>query len=466
MKPPFSELVPPQDIEAEQATLGAMLIERSGVEKGREILKSSDFYRVAHQNVFEAILTLADRNEGIDLITMRIELMARRQFEEIGGFKYLTSLFETTPTAANVEHYAKIVLDRSKRRQMQEIARSLIRQSLDLEAEAGDSCALTQDRLLQIERDKDAADTERLSGPLDRNKEEAERNAMDGIRLTGIETGFNLIDRKTGGFQSSDLIIVAGRPSMGKTSLVMTLAQSIGERGGGVAVFSLEMSKDQLARRMLCSAAEVDSLHYRIGKLTPEELVRADAAFKHLYELPIFINDRSDMTVTGMRAECRKIQREHGLSAVVVDYIGLVESETKTENQQLKIADICGRLKKLAKEFNVPVLALSQLSRAVEQREDKRPMLSDLRDSGAIEQDADVVIFIYREAYYKRKELGETEPMGGDREEQIYPDKTELNFAKHRNGSTGKVDIGFIPKYAKFVPFGVGCYDELEAAGF
>lgn len=446
------QYVPPHSIEAEQSVLGAMFIEQAAIEKVAEMLSPEDFYREAHQTLFEAILALSAKSEPLDLITIQEELRRREKLDLVGGMGYLTALLDTVPTAANVEHYAKIVEEKA-------ILRRLIDASLQVVGMARSPDVEEVDELIdQAERLIFGVSQRRMSqyftplpplliSTFDRAEELNELKS----RVSGLGTGIHDFDMMTAGLQKSDMIIVAARPSMGKTSLCLSIAQHVAMREKGtVAVFSLEMSKEQLALRMLCSEAQVSSHRVRTGHLNEHEWAELTRVVQDMYDAPIYIDDSTDATTLTMRAKCRRLAAEHGLGLIIVDYLQLMRSHRRIENRVQEIGDIARGLKSLARELNVPVVALSQLSRAVEHRENKRPMLSDLRESGSIEAEADLVCFLYRDSYYKMKEaIASGEAF--ERPDTEVIEETEIIIGKHRNGPTGMVKIGFMPDYAKFV---------------
>jgi replicative DNA helicase len=439
-------------MDAEQAVLGSMLIERAAVERAAETLKPEDFYRDAHRTLFEAMLGLAERDEPVDLITLSDELRARDQFERVGGLLYLQNLMEAPATAANIEYYAKMVEEKA-------ILRRLMDAGTRIQGLAHSEFDQVDDVVDQAERIVFEVGQRRmgqyfhhlrplLNEELDRIEKRYENKGMP----TGRLTPFDDLNYKTAGLQPSDLIIVAARPGMGKTTLSVQLAQFIAlEEKIPVAIFSLEMSKEQLVTRMICSEAKVDAHRLRTGYLQNDDWQRVGEAISRLAEAPIYIDDSPDVSAMEMRAKCRRLKAEHGLGLVMIDYLQLMRSHRKTENRNQEISEIARACKGLARELRVPVIALSQLSRAVESRPDKRPMLSDLRESGSIEAEADIVMFIYRDAYYKMKEAGEAAQETDMRERGAEKlEETELIIAKHRSGPTGKVYVGFLPQYTRF----------------
>jgi replicative DNA helicase len=440
--------VPPQDIEAEQSTLGAMLIERAAIEKAMEVLQKEDFYREAHQTLFEVISLLAERDEPVDLITVQAELKNKDKLEAIGGLSYLTVLYDRVPTAVNIEYYAKIVEEKAILRRLISAAFEIIGTARGEVDNVGEVIDAAEKAIFAVAEQRSTAAFAHLKDLLLAVYDKAEELGELKQRISGLPTGLPDFDSITSGLQNSDLIIVAARPSMGKTSLCLSIAEHVAlVEKKPVAIFSLEMASEQLALRMLCSQALVNAHKLRTGNLTESEWTSLAAVVQDMYDAPIYIDDASETSALTMRAKCRRLMHEHGLGLIIVDYLQLMRSHRKTENRVQEIGEIARGLKSLARELKVPVIALSQLSRAVEQRENKRPMLSDLRESGSIEAEADLVCFLYREEYYKMKEAY----AGGDVERNDQ-EETEIILGKHRNGPTGVVRVGFQPEFAKIVP--------------
>jgi replicative DNA helicase len=430
--------IPPQDLDAERAVLAAMLLSREAIGDAIDFLRPEDFYRESHERVFRAILSLYDRNEPTDLISLRDELARTESLEKVGGVSYLAEFFEYTVTAANVKHHAKIAREKA-------ILRALILTSTEIAAEAYDPTNEVQELLGKAEQKI----FELAEGRISKNFEQVRewvRPTMESFldlkenhrHITGVESGFADIDRLTAGWQRSDLVVIAARPSMGKTALCLNFAAHVAlELNQPVAIFSLEMSAQQLTQRLLCSEAKVNMHDARTGKIRDAQVQRLTHAASRLTRAPIYIDDTPGVTVLQMRAKARRLKGQVGLAMVVVDYLQLMQSDARVENRQQEIAAVSRGLKSLAKELDVPVVTGSQLSRAIETRTDRRPLLSDLRESGAIEQDADIVAFIHRPEYYQK-------------------DKPELeNFAelivgKHRNGPTDTVNLTFVKEYARF----------------
>jgi replicative DNA helicase len=436
-------LVPPQDIEAERSVLAAMLLGNEAVGRAVELIESDVFYRTAHQKIFDAIVALYNANEKADFITVCEELRKRDDLEAVGGRVAVAQILESATTAANLESHIRIV-------QHKAVLRELIKATGAIQSEAFTASDDTEEILDRAEQRLFAITDKRVRQgflPL----KELLTSAFEHIHklyerkahVTGVPSGYDDIDRMTAGFQPSDLVIIAGRPSMGKSSLAVNIVENAAIRFGvPSAIFSLEMSKEQLVLRLLCSQSEVPLHKVRNGFLGHEDWPRLTTGAGLLTQAPIMLDDSAAPTVLEIRAKCRRLKAENRLGLVVIDYLQLIRSSGKAENRVQEISQVTRALKALAKELHVPIIALSQLSRAVDQRTgtDRRPQLSDLRESGSIEQDADVVMFVYREEYYK-------------------PDVPELKgkatiiVSKQRNGPTGDVDLTFLREFTKFVPF-------------
>ncbi len=439
--------LPPQSLDAEKAVLAAMLLSRDAIGVAVEMLQPEHFYREAHRAICSAIIGLYERNESADMISLRNELEKEGALEKVGGTPYLSDLFEYTVTAANISHHCRIVKEKA-------LLRSLILVSTEIAAESYQETSDVNDLLDRAEsRIFDLAESGTRKGFEDvrayiKPTMETFTDLYETRRhVTGVETGFPDIDRLTAGWQRSDFVVIAGRPSMGKTSLMLNFAAHVAlELKQPVALFSLEMSCQQLTQRLLCSEGEVNLHHARTGRIHENEWPRLTHAASRLTNAPIYIDDTPGLTVLEMRAKARRLKAERDLAMVIVDYIQLAQGSI-TENRQQEIASVSRGLKALAKELNIPVIAGSQLSRAVESRTDRRPVLSDLRESGAIEQDADVVCFVHRPEVYDR-----TKP-----ELENY---AELIIGKHRNGPTDTVALTFIKEYARFRPHSPTYEDE------
>jgi replicative DNA helicase len=429
--------VPPQDVEAERSVLGAMLLEPSAVSDISARLSPEDFYRPAHATVFEAMLSLYGRNEPIDEVTVRAQLHAEGRLDQVGGSAFVASLTESVPTAANVGYYARIVKGRALSRRLIAAATAIAGAVYEKSDDIDLLLDTAEAKIFEVTSTRD----QRSFVPVKEIVKEAfkiiEKRYEKKETVTGVPTGFMDFDRMTAGLQPADLIILAGRPSMGKTALALNMAENSAiKHQVPVAVFSLEMSKEQLVMRMLCSEARIDSHRLRGGFLKDSDWPKLAKAAGSLAEAPMYIDDSGALSVLELRAKARRLQAERGLGMIVVDYLQLMTGRSAAEGREREISEISRGLKSLAKELSVPVVALSQLNRSLEQRQDKRPMLSDLRESGAIEQDADVICFVYRDEYYHP----ESEAKG----------IAELIIGKQRNGPTGTVQLKFFNEYTRF----------------
>ena len=445
----MEERVPPQNIEAEQSVLGAMLIDKEAIAKATEILSAEDFYREAHRVIFSAMLEIYNKNEAVDMITVTDILRRDNKLEDVGGIAYITSLANVVLTAANVKYHAEIVAEKSVLRQLVKVSTEIAAMGYEANDEVGVLLDTAESRILEISNRKKRADFTPISAVLMDSVQNIEKLLNNKGGLTGIPTGFNDLDKLTSGLHPSDFIILAARPSMGKTALALNIVQNVAlrahKRVGGdprsVAFFSLEMSKEQLVNRMLCAEANIDSQRLRIGEMKEDDWTHLWDACDVMSKAKIYIDDTAGITVMDMRSRARRLKAEHGLDLIVVDYLQLMQGSGKRNtsgDRQQEVSEISRSLKALARELDVPVLALSQLRRGVEARQVKRPMLSDLRESGSLEQDADIVAFLYREDYYNP----ETENK-----------HTELIIAKHRNGPVDTVNLFFHKQFTKFVGF-------------
>ena len=445
----IEERVPPQNIEAEQAVLGAMLIDKEAIAKASEILTSSDFYREAHRVIFNAMLELYNKNEAVDMVTVTEILKRDNKLEDIGGLAYITSLANVVLTAANVKYHADIVAEKSVLRQLVRVSTEIAAMGYEANEDVGTLLDTAESRILEISNRKKKADFTPINDVLMESVQNIEKLINNRGGLTGLPSGFADLDKLTSGLHPSDFIILAARPSMGKTALALNIVQNVALRAhkriGGeprsVAFFSLEMSKEQLVNRMLCAEAGIDSQRLRVGEMGDKDWDALWGACDLMSKAKIYIDDTAGITVMDMRSRARRLKAEHGLDLIVVDYLQLMQGSGKRNtsgDRQQEVSEISRSLKALARELDVPVLALSQLSRSVEARQVKRPMLSDLRESGSLEQDADIVAFLYREDYYNP----ETENK-----------HTELIIAKHRNGPVDTVNLFFHKQFTKFVGF-------------
>lgn len=428
--------IPPQNLEAEQSVLGSVLIDKEVLSTITEIITGKDFYREDHKEVYEAVMDLYERGEPIDLITVSEQLKTRGTLDSIGGLPYLTNLANVVPTTANAKHYAKIVEEKSILRRLIKVSSEILNMGYEASEEISFVLDKAEKSIFDVLQKRNTQGFTPIKDILLDTFNRLEELYNNKGNVTGIPTGFVDLDYKTSGLQNSDLILIAARPAMGKTSFVLNIAQYAAIHSKvPVAIFSLEMSKDQLVNRMLCCEAMVDSHRMRTGKLEDSDWQKVARALGPLSEAPIYIDDTPGTTAMEIRAKCRRLKIEKNLGLVVIDYLQLMQGRGKDSRQQ-EISDISRSLKILAKELNVPVITLSQLSRAPEQRTDHRPILSDLRESGAIEQDADIVMFLYRDDYYNP----ETEKKN----------ISEAIIAKHRNGSTGTVELAWLGQYTKF----------------
>lgn len=431
------ERIPPQNLDAEQSTLGSMLLEKEAIYKGSEILRPDDFYREAHRVIFEVVVHLANKGEPVDMITVSEELKQRGMLDKVGGVAYLTQLANFVPTAANVEHYANIVAEKSLLRSIISVATNIVKMGYEGSEEVDVILDRAEKDIFEISQKRNVKGFVSLRSILVETFERIEKLYESKGGVTGLPTGYPDFDRMTAGLQPSDLIILAARPSMGKTTFALNLGEYAAvELKVPAIIFSLEMSKEQLALKLLCSEAGVDNQRIRTGTLRDDDWPKLSHALGRLSDAMLFIDDTPGISALEIRAKTRRIKAEYGLGLIIIDYLQLMGSRSRSENRQQEVSEISRSLKALARELDVPVIALSQLSRAVEQRADKRPGLADLRESGSLEQDADIVGFLYREDYYNpetdRKNI------------------TELIIAKQRNGPVGSVDFYFQKEFSKF----------------
>lgn len=430
--------IPPHSLEAEQSVLGAMIIDKEAINTAIEKIKPEDFYKEANKEIFESIVELYNRNEPVDLITLSEELKRRNTLENVGGISYLANLSEGIATTANIKYYCKIVEEKSILRRLIKSCDEIMSKSFEDSEEVNSIIEKAEKNIFDITQGRNKEGFLPIKEVLLESFAKIEEMAMKKDGLTGLTTGFLDLDEKLSGLQKSDLVLLAARPSMGKTALGLNIALNSALKGGAnVAVFSLEMSKEQLVQRMLSSLAHVDLQKIISGKLDEEEWVKIIKAMGPLSQTKIFIDDTAGISLMEMKAKCRKLKIEKGLDLIVIDYLQLMQADSMKESRQQEISAISRGLKALAKEIECPVIALSQLSRAPELRSDHRPILSDLRESGAIEQDADVVMFLYRDEYYNKdtdkKNIG------------------ELILAKHRNGPTGTIELVWMGQFTKFL---------------
>ncbi len=444
----LSQRIPPQNIEAEESLLSAIMIDNNVLLDVIEILSAEDFYRTAHQKIFSAITELFSRSEPVDLVTVANNLKSREALEEIGGAAYLAKLVDS-PLAVNPVHYSKIIRDKASLRRLIQKSTIIINRCFEKQGDVDEVIDFAEKSIFEISEEKIKQSFFQMRQLIESNIDTLEERQGNQSAFTGIPTGYTQIDSMTAGLQNSDLIILAARPSMGKTAFALNMASNIALKEGiPVAIFSLEMSKEQLSMRLLSSEARIDSSRVRNGFLTPDDWQKLTNSASLLSEAPIFIDDTSNISATEIRAKARRLKMEKNLGLIVIDYLQLMQAGTSMDRRDLEIAEISRSLKGLAKELDIPVIALSQLNRMLEQRSDKRPVLSDLRESGALEQDADIVAFIYRDEVYNKDE---NNPNKG---------KAEIIIAKHRNGPVGSSTLTFLGAYTRFENLAMGEYSQ------
>lgn len=429
--------IPPNSMEAEQSVLGAMLLDKEAVSVATEFVSGEDFYREAHKEIFEAIVELFDKGQPVDLITLPEKLKVRNTLDAVGGITYLTNLMNVVPSTHNVSYYAKIIEEKALLRKLIKASNEIMSKSYDATEEVGNVLDMAEKSVFDISLNRSNQGFVHIKNILNSNFDKIEELYLNKGRITGVSTGFNDLDEMLSGLQKADLVLVAARPSMGKTSFILNMVQQGGIRDKvTTAIFSLEMSREQLTQRLLCAEALIDSHRLRTGDITEDEWIKLARSMGPLSEAPIYIDDTPSISITEMRAKCRKLKIEHNLGLILIDYLQLMTGSGKYDSRQQEISDISRSLKGLAKELGVPVVACAQLSRAPEMRADHRPIMSDLRESGAIEQDADVIMFLYRDEYYhpdtEKKNIG------------------EVIISKQRNGPTGTVELVWLGQFTKF----------------
>ncbi|WP_291569089.1 MULTISPECIES: replicative DNA helicase [unclassified Clostridium] len=426
----------PHNLEAEQSVLGSMLIDKAAIAAAAETLEGEDFYRDSHKIIFKSIKELYQKDIPVDMITLIEHLRSTEKLDEAGGISYITEISGSVPSTANLTSYIQIVEDKSTLRRLIRSATEIIETSYNKQDDVDAVVDLAEKNVFNISEKKNTSDFEPMSTVLERGFEEIERIYNNKGETTGVPSGFKDLDEKTSGFQSGDMVLIAARPSMGKTTFALNLAQHAALRAGkSVAIFSLEMSKEQLAYKLLCAEANVDMLKLRTGNLDERDWENIARASGPLADAKIFIDDTAGVSIMEMRSKCRRLKMEHGIDMILIDYLQLM-SGSGGESRQQEVSEISRSIKAIAKELKCPVIALSQLSRAPEQRADHRPMLSDLRESGSIEQDADLVMFLYRDEYYDK--------------ESEDKNVAECIIAKQRNGPVGTVKLAWLGQYSKF----------------
>lgn len=435
----WSDRTPPHNIEAEQAVIGAIFLEPDALSAAEELLMPDDFYRASHQRIFGTMLKLSERGEPIDLVTVTTSLSNDKKLDEVGGVAYLSDLAGSVPTAANIVYYSKIVEEKALLRRLIRTATDIVTSGFATEEEVEDVLNEAEKNILEVSGRKNSGAFKAIKDVLIDVYDNIEQLHHNNADVTGVPSGFRDLDRITSGFQRNDLIIIAARPSVGKTAFALNIAQNIAiNTDENVAIFSLEMGADQLVSRMLCAEGNIDAQRLRTGSLEADDWSKLTMAMGSLSNAGIFIDDSPGIRVNEIRSKCRRLKQEHGLGMILIDYLQLIQgSANSKENRQQEVSEISRSLKALARELNVPLVALSQLSRGVESRQDKRPMMSDLRESGSIEQDADIVGFLYRDDYYD--------------EESEKQNIIEIIISKQRNGPIGNVELAFVKEYNKFV---------------
>ncbi|WP_353989673.1 replicative DNA helicase [Pediococcus argentinicus] len=441
---------PPQNQEAEKAVLGAIFLSTDAIVDAMEFITADDFYRHAHQVIFQVMVDLNDADEAIDVVTVNNALTERNQIEDVGGISYIAELAASVPTAANVAYYAKIVQEKSILRRLINTATKIVTSGYNQDGSVSELLDDAERQIMEVSENRNKAGFKAISEVLTTTMEEIDKRYQNDDDITGLPTGFRELDKITTGLHEDELIILAARPAVGKTAFALNIAQNVGTKTDkSVAIFSLEMGAEQLVNRMLCAEGSIDANHLRTGQLSEEEWQNLIVAMGSLAKANIFIDDTPGIKVSAIRAQCRRLAKEQGnLGLIVIDYLQLIEGSGQ-ENRQQEVSAISRQLKKLAKELGVPVIALSQLSRGVEQRQDKRPVMSDIRESGSIEQDADIVAFLYREDYYERDNESDDQNDPRD-EEDANVGPVEVIIEKNRSGARGTVNLLFIKSYNKF----------------
>lgn len=429
--------IPPNSMEAEQSVLGAMLLDKEAVSVATEFISGEDFYREAHKEIFDAIVELFDKGQPVDLITLPEKLKVRNTLEAVGGITYLTNLMSVVPSTHNVGHYAKIIEEKSLLRKLIRASNEISGKSYEAREDVISVLEMAEKSIFDISLNRSTQGFVHIKKILNSNFDKIEELYLNKGRITGVSTGFDDLDEILSGLQKSDLVLVAARPSMGKTSFILNMVQQAGIRDKvATAIFSLEMSKEQLTQRILCAEALIDSQRLRTGDINEDEWIKLARAMGPLSEAPIYVDDTPSISMTEMRAKCRKLKIEHNLGLILIDYLQLMTGNGKYDSRQQEISDISRSLKGLAKELGIPIVACAQLSRAPEMRADHHPIMSDLRESGAIEQDADVIMFLYRDEYYhpdtEKKNIG------------------EVIISKQRNGPTGTIELVWLGQFTKF----------------
>lgn len=445
--------LPPQSLEAEQAVLGAVFLNSDALADAMEYVEAKDFFRRAHQLIFQTMVDLNDAGEGIDVLTVQNKLAETSQLEDVGGLKFLMELAQSVPTAANVAYYAKIVEEKSMGRKLISAATDIISMTRDQSDDMPTVLDAAERKVMDVAENSNRSGFRKVANVLDEALNDVYRLSTQKEDIIGLATGYRDFDKMTAGLQNDNLIIIAARPAVGKTAFVLNIAQNVGvSTDKAVAIFSLEMGAESLVNRMLCAEGSIKANNLRTGQLTEEEWDNLTMASGVLSKTNIYIDDTPGIKVAEIRAKCRRLAKETGnLGLIVIDYLQLIEGSNK-ESRQQEVSEISRQLKKLAKELSVPVIALSQLSRSVEQRQDKRPVLSDIRESGSIEQDADIVAFLYRDDYYRENNDEDDDgPKQAPDDDANDAGEIEVIIEKNRAGARGTVKLLFLKSYNKFV---------------
>jgi replicative DNA helicase len=436
---PAYERVPPHNVEAEESVLGSMLLSKDAIAEVLELLREDDFYRPAHRTVYRSVLELYSHGDAVDAVTVAEDLRRNGALADIGGAPFLHTLVASVPTAANAGYYARIVKEAGVLRRLIDVGTQIVQLGFETPQDTERAIDIAESLVYQVAQGRITEDYHSLRDVLTGTLEAIERLHEDHREITGVPTGFPALDRLTSGLQPSNLIIVAARPAVGKSTLGLDVARHASVRAGvPTVVFSLEMSRTELVQRLMCAECTVDMQRLRTGRMEESDWTRLTRSLGKLADAPLYIDDSPGTTMMEIRAKCRRLKQRHGLGLVVVDYLQLMQPSKRFENRQQEVSEISRSLKLLAKELEVPVIAISQLSRQTEARSDRRPMLSDLRESGALEQDSDVVLFIYRDELYDPES-----PRKGE---------ADLILAKHRNGPTDTVTVTFQGQYSRFAP--------------
>lgn len=447
----LNDSLPPQNIEAEQAVLGAVFLSPDALADAMEFVEAKDFYRRAHQLLFQAMIDLNDDGEAIDVLTVNNRLEMNNQLDDIGGVAYIAELASSVPTAANVGYYAKLVAEKAVLRRVIAAATNIITQAKEQDEPVADILESAERQIMEVAENRTQSGFKEISKVLTDSLDEIDKLSQQDEDITGLATGYKDFDHMTAGLQPDNLIILAARPAVGKTAFALNIAQNIGtSTDKTIALFSLEMSAESLVNRMLCAEGSISANHLRTGQLDEQEWANLIVAVGALSKTSIYIDDTPGIKMSEIRAKSRRLAKEKGdLGLIVIDYLQLIEGSNK-ESRQQEVSEISRQLKKLSKELSVPIIALSQLSRGVEQRQDKRPVLSDIRESGSIEQDADIVAFLYRDDYYERADGDDDDTDNDGQPENQDVGEVELIIEKNRAGARGTVKLLFIKSYNKF----------------